>query len=252
MHILVFVGTRPEGVKMAPVINELKCRDDITTTVVSTGQHKEMLQSIFSDFGILPDIDLDIMQPNQTLSSLTGRLFEKIDKVLRDKKPDWVLVQGDTTSVQVGALCAFYNGIKVGHIEAGLRSHDMMAPFPEELNRRVAGLVATKHFAPTIGAKENLLREDVNGNSVHVTGNTGIDALLHMANIVRKRPPIMQNEISDFLINFPRYVLITGHRRENFGGGFENICTAIRQLSDLWPEIGFCILFILIQMFKSQ
>ncbi|KZL17221.1 MULTISPECIES: non-hydrolyzing UDP-N-acetylglucosamine 2-epimerase [unclassified Pseudovibrio] len=239
MHVLVIVGTRPEGIKMAPVINELKRRNDIKTTVVSTGQHREMLQSIFNDFGIYPDIDLDIMQPNQTLSSLTGKLFDKIDIVLREKQPDWVLVQGDTTSVQVGALCAFYHGIKVGHIEAGLRSYDMSAPFPEELNRRVAGLVATKHFAPTIESKNNLLREGIDEGCVHVTGNTGIDALLHMADIVNNKPPEINTKISNFTNKFSKYVLITGHRRENFGEGFENICFAIKELSIRWPEVGF-------------
>lgn len=224
---------------MAPVVRELQRRDDIKTTVVSTGQHREMLQPVFDDFQISPNIELDIMRPNQTLGSLTGRLFQEIDNALTSANPDWVLVQGDTTSVKVGALCAFYRGIKVGHVEAGLRSNDIYAPFPEELNRRVAGLVASKHFAPTEGAKFNLIKEHVKEDSIHVTGNTGIDALLQMARLVSQRPPVLRKEINAFLKQYPKYVLITGHRRENFGGGFENICKAIKCLSLKWPEIGF-------------
>lgn len=238
MHVLVIVGTRPEGIKMAPVISELQRRDGIKTTIVSTGQHREMLRSVFNDFQISPDIELDIMQPDQTLASLTARLFHKIDETLSRVNPDWVLVQGDTTSVKVGALCAFYRGIKVGHIEAGLRSNDIHAPFPEELNRKIAGMVASKHFAPTEGAKSNLLKEHVTDGRIFVTGNTGIDALLQMTRHVNLNPPVLRKELSDFLEKYPKYVLITGHRRENFGGGFENICNAIKDLSLMWPEIG--------------
>lgn len=182
-----------------------------------------MLQRALADFRLEPDLDLAVMQPNQTLASLSSRLFTRIDEALAELQPDWVLVQGDTTTVQVAALCAFYRRIRVGHVEAGLRSHDMLAPFPEELNRRVAGLVADLHFAPTEGAARNLYREGVPEAQVHITGNTGIDALLQIAAEVRKAPPPLPEEIAAFLQRHTRTVLITGHRRENFGDGFQNI-----------------------------
>lgn len=238
-HVVVFVGTRPEGVKMAPVVKALRAHLEFRCTLVSTGQHREMLQRALADFGLGPDIDLDVMQPSQTLASLSSRLFAAIDEVLERLRPDWVLVQGDTTTVQVGALCAFYRHIRIGHVEAGLRSRDMLAPFPEELNRRVAGLVADLHFAPTPGAAENLYREGVSEGRVQITGNTGIDALLQIAAEVRRSPPSLPDEIARFLAHHPRIVLITGHRRENFGEGFQNICRAISQLAAENPEVGF-------------
>lgn len=198
-----------------------------------------MLQRALTDFRLEPDLDLAVMQPNQTLASLSSRLFTRIDEALAELQPDWVLVQGDTTTVQVAALCAFYRRIPVGHVEAGLRSHDMLAPFPEELNRRVAGLVADLHFAPTDGAARNLYREGVPEAQVRITGNTGIDALLQIAAEVRKAPPPLPDDIAAFLQRHPRRVLITGHRRENFGDGFQNICRAISQLADENPEVGF-------------
>lgn len=239
IHVAVFVGTRPEGVKMAPVVQALRVHPGFRCTLVSTGQHREMLRRALADFGLEADIDLDVMQPNQTLATLSSRLFARIDEALEKLQPDWVLVQGDTTTVQVGALCAFYRGIRVGHVEAGLRSHDMLAPFPEELNRRVAGLVADLHFAPTPGAAENLYEEGVPAAQVHVTGNTGIDALLQIATEVRQSPPSVPEEIAGFLQRHSRMVLITGHRRENFGDGFQNICRAISQLADENPDVGF-------------
>ncbi|WP_366555794.1 non-hydrolyzing UDP-N-acetylglucosamine 2-epimerase [Aquibaculum sediminis] len=235
----MFVGTRPEGVKMAPVVKALRQSGDFRCTLVSTGQHREMLQRALQDFGLEADVDLAVMQPNQTLASLSSRLFAVIDNTLEELKPDWVLVQGDTTTVQVAALSAFYRRIPVGHVEAGLRSHDMLAPFPEELNRRIAGLVADLHFAPTRGAVDNLAAEGVAEAQVHVTGNTGIDALLQIAAEVRERPPALPEEITQFLARHDRFVLITGHRRENFGEGFRNICQAISGLADTYPQVGF-------------
>ena len=159
MHAVVFVGTRPEGVKMAPVVQRLREDPAFRCTLVSTGQHREMLQRALADFDLKPDRDLAAMEPGQTLASLSSRLFRLVDQALDELRPDWVLVQGDTTTAQVAALCAFYRRIAVGHVEAGLRSHDMGAPFPEELNRRVVGLVSDLHFAPTTGAADNLYRE---------------------------------------------------------------------------------------------
>lgn len=239
IHVAVFAGTRPEGVKMAPVVQALRADPRFRCTLISTGQHREMLQRALADFRLEPDLDLAVMQPNQTLASLSSRLFTRIDEALAELQPDWVLVQGDTTTVQVAALCAFYRRIPVGHVEAGLRSHDMLAPFPEELNRRVAGLVADLHFAPTDGAARNLYREGVPEAQVRITGNTGIDALLQIAAEVRKAPPPLPDDIAAFLQRHPRRVLITGHRRENFGDGFQNICRAISQLADENPEVGF-------------
>lgn len=237
--VAVFVGTRPEGIKMAPLVRALKADRRFDCYLVSTGQHREMLQQVMADFDISADYDLGVMQPGQTLASLSSRLFEKIDAVLAELSPDYVLVQGDTTTVQVAALCAFYRGIKVGHVEAGLRSHNMYAPFPEELNRRVAGLIANVHFAPTEGAANNLLAENTSKDSVHITGNTGIDALLMMVDKVRQSPPALPSELADFIANYSKYVLITGHRRENFGQGFKEICGAITELADVFPNVGF-------------
>ncbi|QDG76708.1 non-hydrolyzing UDP-N-acetylglucosamine 2-epimerase [Labrenzia sp. PHM005] len=239
VHVVVFVGTRPEGIKMAPVVQALRSSEDFRCTLVSTGQHREMLERALADFNIEADIDLAVMQPNQTLASLSSRLFQKVDEVLAELKPDWVLVQGDTTTVMVGALCAFYRGIPVGHVEAGLRSHDMLAPYPEELNRRVASLVTDRHFAPTHGAAANLSEEGIEEAKIVVTGNTGIDALLQTAASVRQTPPNLTYEVSDFLTQHERYVLITGHRRENFGERFQEICHAISTLADNHADVGF-------------
>lgn len=239
MRVAVFVGTRPEGVKMAPVVRVLRANSSIECLLVSSGQHREMLQRALRDFSLEPDLDLNAMQPNQTLASLSGRLFALVDDALERVKPDWVLVQGDTTTVKVASLCAFYRGIRVGHVEAGLRSHDLQAPFPEELNRRIAGLVSALHFAPTQGAADNLGSEGVPSSQIRVTGNTGIDALLQIAAEVRERPPELAEDIANFLAQHPRVVLITGHRRENFGEGFQNICRAISALADQHPDVGF-------------
>lgn len=239
LHVAVFVGTRPEGVKMAPVVDALRRTPGLRCTLISTGQHREMLQRALADFDLAPDVELDVMQPNQTLASLSSRLFARIDETLETLQPDWVLVQGDTATVNVAACCAFYRGIRVGHVEAGLRSHDMRAPFPEEFNRRVAGLVADLHFAPTAGSAENLRREAVPEERILVTGNTGIDALLRMAQAVRATPPTLMPALAAFIDRFPRFILITGHRRENFGEGFRSICRAITDLAAGHGDVGF-------------
>lgn len=172
--ILVFVGTRPEAIKMAPIYMELKKHPNFDPILVSSGQHKEMLYQALNDFNLVPDIDLGIMTSNQTLSGMSARLFVAIDDLLEREHPDAVLVQGDTTTVQVASLAAFYKQIPVGHVEAGLRSHNILSPFPEELNRKITGIVARWHFAPTLRAKQNLLDEGVNDSNIIVSGNTVI------------------------------------------------------------------------------
>jgi len=238
--IIFLAGTRPEAIKMAPVVKKFKEHPDrFGTLLCSTGQHREMLSQAFQDFDLIPDIDLAVMRPGQTLAGLSARLFEAVDAMLEREKPDWIMVQGDTTTVMVASLCAFYRQVKIGHIEAGLRSFDRLHPFPEEVNRRVAGLVADHHFPPTAGARENLLREGVREDCITVTGNTVIDALLWMVQKTRQAPPALPAAVEAIVAEQRPFVLITGHRRESFGTGFENICWAIRDLAGMFPETAF-------------
>lgn len=234
--ILVFVGTRPEAIKMAPVFFELKRRAEFNPLLVSTGQHKEMLSQALSDFGLTPDINLNVMTTNQTLSGVSAKLFESIDKLLESENPDAILVQGDTTTVQVASLASFYRGIPIGHVEAGLRSHNMHAPFPEELNRRVTALVADWHFAPTNLSKENLLSEKIQDSRILVSGNTVIDALFWMTKKMEVQPPNLPIDIEKSIAEDKRIILVTGHRRESFGQGFENICTALELIAKNFPN----------------
>ena len=238
--IVVLAGTRPEAIKLAPVILELKRRASLFTTLIcASGQHDEMFYQALADFEIIPDNDLKVMRPGQSLAGVTARLFEAIDSFLEREQPDWVLVQGDTTTAMVGAMCSFYRKVKVGHVEAGLRSHQRFAPFPEEVNRRVVSIIADKHFAPTIGAKQNLIREGVCDADILVTGNTVVDALLWMVERVRKvQPPIPQN-VLDAVSSGKRMILVTGHRRESFGSGFEQICLAILELVHMHKDVVF-------------
>ena len=238
--IIVLAGTRPEAIKLAPVILELKKRPDLFETVIcASGQHDEMFYQALADFDIIPDTDLKVMRPGQSLAGVTARLFEAIDPFLEREHPDWVLVQGDTTTAMVGALCSFYRKVKVGHVEAGLRSHLRCAPFPEEVNRRVVGVVADKHFAPTVGAAQNLLKEGVTDADILVTGNTVVDALLWIAERVRKQQPPLPNNVLEALSTGKRMVLVTGHRRESFGSGFEQICLAILALAKMHQDVVF-------------
>ncbi len=216
---------------MAPVIKALQQESWAEPIVVSTGQHRELVHQILSLFNIGVDQDLDVMVPNQTLSGLSSRIFSKLDPLLESGNFDLILVQGDTTSVMVAALAAFYRRIPIGHVEAGLRTHDIERPFPEELNRVVTGLVTKLHFAPTPRARDNLLNEGKAPQSVHVTGNTVVDALLDVAD-------------RDFPCDFPtrpdrRLVLVTAHRRENFGEPILAICQAIRELHNRFPDLEF-------------
>lgn len=231
VNILVVIGTRPEAIKMAPVILALKEEPWANVRVLATAQHRHMLDQVNEFFSIEPDIDLDIMRPNQALTTLTARLLLELDDVLQAEKPDAVLVQGDTTTVMTVAMACFYHRIPIGHVEAGLRTWDMQNPFPEEANRVVAGKLARWHFAPTEGARQNLLKEGVPDKDIIVTGNTVIDALLMTA-------------AKDLTLDIPldpakRLVLVTSHRRENFGEPFRNICRALRILAQNNPEVQF-------------
>ncbi len=230
-HVLVVFGTRPEAVKLAPVIHALEGQPGIKTSICVTAQHRQMLDQVLKLFHVVPDIDLDLMEADQSLAQLSARIFNTLDPVLDQMKPDWVLVQGDTTTVMIAALCAFYRGIKVGHVEAGLRTHDRNQPFPEELNRRVASVVADLHFAPTQLSRDNLLAEGIEKWRVVVTGNPVIDAL----NVISAMPAPL--EISDMLTRLgvangsKKMILVTAHRRENFGKPILEICEAIRTLA---------------------
>lgn len=238
MHkILVIAGTRPEAIKTIAVIKALQARPKSFDVILcATGQHKEMLAQSFADFNITPNVHLDAMTPNQSLSHLSARLFDKLDELYTMLRPDAVLVQGDTTTVQVAALAAFYRGILVGHIEAGLRSHNIRSPFPEELNRRIAGLVTSWHFAPTELSRRNLVNEGVPEDSIIVTGNTVIDALLWMRDIVRRNPPCLPDALEEAVKEHRRIILVTGHRRESFGQGLQQICQALVELSLRFPQ----------------
>lgn len=233
MRILSIFGTRPEAVKMAPVVDALAHTPGIEARVCVTAQHREMLDQVLELFGIQPDIDLDLMRPGQSLSELTAAIFQSIDPVLDSEHPDWILVQGDTTTVMASALAAFYRRIRVGHVEAGLRTRDRWQPFPEEINRRVAGVVADLHFAPTEHSRQNLLAEGVPDWRIAVTGNPVIDALQRIT--AQPAPPEVEallrvNRIGER--GGRRLVLITAHRRENFGRPLEDICAALRCLAE--------------------
>lgn len=230
-QVLCVVGTRPEAIKMAPVILTLKAEPWAEVKVLATAQHRHMLDQVLNFFGIEPDIDLDIMRPNQALTTLTARLLLDLDDVLGAEKPDVVLVQGDTTTVMTVALACFYHRIPIGHVEAGLRTWDLQNPFPEEANRVIAGKLARWHFAPTEGSRQNLLREGVPDSDIIVTGNTVIDALLMTA--------AKDLAIGIDLDADKRLVLITSHRRENFGEPFRSICRALRTLAERNQDVQF-------------
>ncbi len=239
MKVMIIAGTRPEAIKVAPVVMEFRKHKEIETVLCNSGQHREMIEQTFRDFGLIPDITLEIMQPGQTLAGLTSRLFNGIDKVLESEKPDWILVQGDTTTVMVSAMCAFYRNIKIGHIEAGLRTFDKRAPFPEEVNRQIVTRVADMHFAPTRYSYANLIKEGVDPNCAFVTGNTVIDALYWTRDFLKDNPEYLCPEVRKVLDEGKRVILVTGHRRENFGKSFEEICKAILNLADTFNECVF-------------
>ena len=247
--ILLVFGTRPEAIKMAPLVKKLQSEPDKFKTVICvTAQHRQMLDQVLHIFDIVPDYDLDIMKPNQDLYDITARVLVGMRDVLKEVQPDVVLVHGDTTTSTAAALAAFYQQIPVGHVEAGLRTHNIYSPWPEEMNRQITGRITTHHFAPTPLAKQNLLRENVAENQIIVTGNTIIDAL----HIVTKRlaedvelQQSVRGELAEFgyevnrLDKGRKLLLITGHRRENFGEGFLNICHAIKNLAERYPDTDF-------------
>lgn len=230
--MLLCFGTRPEAIKMGPLYHQLKKQDNFEVEICVTAQHREMLDQVLDFFKIVPDYDLHVMQVNQTLNGLSSQILFKMDAVLNDAKPDLVLVHGDTTTSSMVALAAFHKNIKVGHVEAGLRTYNKQSPFPEELNRQLTGRIADFHFAPTLKANQNLLEEGINKSNIVVTGNTVIDALMFT---LEKLEVGFTNETIENLknkINFnKKVILITAHRRESFGEGFENICKAILQIA---------------------
>jgi len=230
MKILIIFGTRPEAIKMAPLF--LRLRQDFDVKVCVTGQHREMLDQVLELFQITPDYDLNLMKPNQNLSNLTGEILNGVTNILLQDKFDWVLVQGDTTSTMAGAIAAFYQKVPVGHVEAGLRTYNLGSPFPEELNRQVTSKMARLHFAPTAQSKQNLLNEGFSDNSISITGNTIIDAL----NWVIEHLAEMDLELP-FELMQSRTILVTVHRRENFGVGFQHICEALQTIAKEKPDL---------------
>lgn len=234
-NVVFFFGTRPEAIKLAPVIAEMRRFPRLfTVRVVATAQHRQMLDQVLRVFEITPDVDLDVMRPRQTLATLTARLLAAIDSVLTAENPDLVIVQGDTTSAMVSALAAFYLHIPVAHVEAGLRTGDPYAPFPEETNRRLIASLSTVHFAPTLRARDNLVNEGIPLNRIHVTGNTAVDALLAaLKKSKRTGCPIAVKGLDPRR----RLLLVTGHRRESFGPGFERICKALVMLVKRNPNV---------------
>src|SRR5256885_10278247 len=238
------MGTRPEAIKLAPVVAALRRTAEFGCTVVATGQHREMFQQVADQFGFTVDADLEVMRPNQTLAGLTARLMDGIDGWLETAHPDMALVQGDTTTVMVAALACFYRPLPIGHVEAGLRTGNIWSPFPEEVNRRLATPLVSLHFAPTESARAALLREGVADDTISVTGNTVIDALLMEvalqgdARVAASIDADLDRLLGADWARVP-FVLITGHRRENFGEGFEQVCEAIASLSRRFPEHRF-------------
>ncbi len=235
MKVISVFGTRPEAVKMCPLVQKLQEHPDIESIVCLSGQHREMLDQVTELFGIHAQYDLDIMQPGQTLTAITTRILEGFEKVLHTEKPDLVLVHGDTSTSFAAALAAFYQQIPVGHVEAGLRTYDRYSPFPEEMNRNLTGRLAQLHFAPTIENKENLKKEHISQN-VFVTGNTVIDAF---RTTVKPDYQFKDQTLRKLDTRHTRYVLITAHRRENLGRPLEQICGAIRRLALKYPDINF-------------
>lgn len=233
-RILTVFGTRPEAIKMAPVVNAIAADDRVEGLVAVTAQHRQMLDQVLELFAIEPDFDLDLMRPGQDLTDITAKVITGMRGVLRECQPDWVLVHGDTTTTFAAALAAFYEKVPVGHVEAGLRTGNIYSPWPEEMNRRLAGVLTTQHFAPTPFARANLLAEAVPDERILVTGNTVIDALLTVATRVREDVGLRSDmeQAFPFLDPARRLILVTGHRRESFGDGFRQICQALGRLAD--------------------
>jgi UDP-N-acetylglucosamine 2-epimerase (non-hydrolysing) len=230
--ILLVFGTRPEAIKMAPLVKEFnKFPNTFITKVCVTAQHREMLDQVLDFFNVETDYDLDLMRPGQNLYSLTAIIIESLKPILEEFKPDFVFVHGDTTTTMAGSIASFYSGAKVCHVEAGLRTNNKLSPFPEEINRQITGRICDYHFAPTVTSKSNLLLENINKDSILVTGNTVIDALLNSLKKVNEKPSELIDELSK-KIGEKEVVLVTGHRRENHGDGFERICKALKKIAE--------------------
>ena len=225
--IITIFGTRPEAIKMAPLVKELEKREGIESKICVTAQHREMLDQVLELFDIKPDFDLNIMKTKQSLTGITNRILEGLEDIFKEEKPDMILVHGDTTTTFSSALAAYYQQIKVGHVEAGLRTFDKYFPFPEEMNRKLTGAIADLHFSPTKGAKNNLLREGIDEKSIYITGNTVIDAMLHT---VEEDYVFENEELNKIDFKNKKVIMITAHRRENWGEGISNICEALNQI----------------------
>ncbi|MDX9843855.1 MAG: UDP-N-acetylglucosamine 2-epimerase (non-hydrolyzing) [Aquabacterium sp.] len=239
MKVMVVFGTRPEAIKMAPLVKALQVAAGLQTVVCVTAQHRQMLDQVLRLFEITPEHDLDVMKPGQDLYDITSNILLGLRPVLAAERPDWVLVHGDTTTTLATTLAAYYARIPVAHIEAGLRTGDKYAPFPEEINRKITGAVADLHFAPTSASQANLLAEGVPAASIHVTGNTVIDALLAVVDKLNNSAQL-QSELADrfrFLDAAKKLILVTGHRRENFGDGFQNICHALADVAERHADV---------------
>ena len=247
--VMLVFGTRPEAIKMAPLVKKLQNHSDIFETIICvTGQHREMLDQVLRIFDITPDYDLNIMKQGQDLYDVTARVLTGMRDVLKECRPDVILVHGDTTTSTAAALAAFYQQIPVGHVEAGLRTHNIYSPWPEEMNRQITGRIATYNFAPTPLSRENLLKENVPDSHITVTGNTVIDALYWVVDRIKTDSALensLRKELVDAgydvgrLVGGKKLVLITGHRRENFGDGFISMCTAIKDLTEKYPDVDF-------------
>jgi UDP-N-acetylglucosamine 2-epimerase (non-hydrolysing) len=226
IKVLTIFGTRPEAIKMAPLVKELSSRQEIDSKVCVTAQHREMLDQVLNLFNITPDYDLNIMQTKQTLTGITSKVLEGLEDVFDVEKPDMILVHGDTTTTFTGGLAAFYKQIKVGHVEAGLRTFDKYFPFPEEMNRKLTAALADLHFAPTKSSRNNLLREGVNEDSIYITGNTVIDAMAYTV----EKDYIFENDDLNKIDYSKKVIMVTAHRRENWGEGIDNICDSINRI----------------------
>ena len=238
--VLIIFGTRPEAIKMAPVVKGFQAvAPHLYTVVCVTAQHRQMLDQVLNLFNITPEYDLNVMQPGQDLFDITCNILLGLKQVLASEKPDLILVHGDTTTTLAASLAAYYSGVQVGHVEAGLRTGHKRAPFPEEINRKLTGAIADLHFAPTQSAHSNLIREGVDPETIFVTGNTVIDALLETTQHLKDKPELNAefDQQFQFLDKSKKLILVTGHRRENFGQGFENICNALADIAESTPDV---------------
>jgi len=235
-HLVIF-GTRPEAIKMAPLVQEYLKHDEFETKVCVTAQHREMLDQVLDFFEIKPDYDLNLMKPNQNLYTLTSDIITELKVVLEDFQPDYVYVHGDTTTTMAASIASFYSGAKVCHVEAGLRTHNKLSPFPEEINRQIAGRICDYHFAPTVQSEQNLLQENIKQENIVVTGNTVIDALLDSSQRVQTIENAEIEKLKLLVDDSKKLILVTGHRRENHGQGFINICEALKEIATVNPDV---------------